>query len=99
MADLYCTVDLPDQTTRLRRLLVQLSRFTDYDCSSYLPAARTSATAARDDRERMQVGTALASIARCYSLRDDCPTARQLLGEAQAFIPALALNELAPVCR
>ena len=46
-------------------------------------------------------GTAkpVATIATCYSHREDCPTALKILGEAQAFIPALGVSELNAACR
>ena len=98
-ADLYCSVNDPDPAVRLRRLSRQLSMFTWFECSYYLPAARASGKAVSNDRERMQVGSALATIAKCYSDREDCPTARKVLTEAQAFIPALGVSELNAACR
>ena len=93
-AELYCDVNDPDPKVRLTRLMRQLSMFTWFECSYYLPAARASAKVATDKDERRQVGIALATIATCYSHREDCPTALKILGEAQAFIPALGVSEL-----
>ncbi len=98
-AELYCTVNDPDPAVRLRRLSRQLSMFTWFECSYYLPAARASGKVVGSDREKMQVGSALATIAKCYSDREDCTTARKVLTEAQAFIPALGLSELNAACR
>ncbi|MEO7093767.1 MAG: serine/threonine-protein kinase, partial [Polyangiales bacterium] len=98
-AELYCDVNDPDPKIRLTRLMRQLSLFTWFECSYYLPAARASAKVATDKDERRQVGIALATIATCYSHRKDCETARKILGEAQAFIPALGVSELNAACR
>ena len=98
-AELYCDVNDPDPKVRLTRLMRQLSMFTWFECSYYLPATRASAKVATDKDERRQVGIALATIATCYSHREDCPTALKLLGEAQAFIPALGVSELDAACR
>ena len=98
-AELYCDVNDPDPKVRLTRLMRQLSMFTRFECSYYLPAARASAKVASDKDERRQVGIALATIATCYSHREDCPTALKILGEAQAFIPALGVSELNAACR
>ncbi len=97
--DLYCSVNDPDPAIRLRRLSRQLSLFTSFECSFYLPAARASGKVVANDRERMQVGSALATIAKCYSDHGDCPTAHKVLGEAQGFIPALGVSELNAACR
>ncbi len=98
-AELYCSVNDPDPAVRLRRLSRQLSMFSWFECSYYLPAARASGKVVANDRERMQVGSALSTIAKCYSDRGDCPTARSVLVEAQAFIPAVGLSELNAACR
>jgi len=98
-ADLYCSVNDPDPAVRLRRLTQQLSLFTWFECSYYLPAARASGKVVANDRERMAVGSALARIAKCYSDHDDCPTGLKVLGEAQAFIPKLGVSELNAACR
>ena len=98
-AELYCPVDVPDPAVRLRRLSRQLSMFSWFECSYYLPAARASGKVVANDREKMQVGSALATIAKCYSDREDCPTARKVLAEAQVFIPALGVSELNAACR
>ncbi len=98
-AELYCDVNDPDPKVRLTRLTRQLSMFTWFECSYYLPAARASAKVATDKDERRQIGIALATIATCYSHREDCPTALKILGEAQAFIPALGVSELNAACR
>jgi hypothetical protein len=98
-SDLYCSVNDPDPVVRLRRLTKQLSLFTWFECSYYLPAARASGKVVANDRDRMAVGSALATIAKCYSDHDDCPTALKILGEAQAFIPKLGISELDAACR
>lgn len=98
-AELWCTVNDPDPAIRLRRLSKQLAMFTWFECSYYLPAARASGKVVANDRERMQVGSALATIAKCYSDHDDCAMARKVLGEAQGFIPALGVSELNAACR
>ncbi|MBL9014892.1 MAG: protein kinase [Myxococcales bacterium] len=98
-AELYCPVDVADPAVRLRRLSRQLSMFTWFECSYYLPAARASGKVVANDREKLQVGSALATIAKCYSDREDCTTARKVLTEAQAFIPALGVSELNAACR
>ena len=97
-ADLYCPPG-NDPEVRLRRISKQISLFRDFDCAYYLPHARAAARDASSDRDRQMVGSVLASIARCYSHRGDCATARKVLAEAQVFIPALALNELNAACR
>ena len=98
-AELYCSVNDPDPAVRLRRLMRQLSMFSWFECSYYLPAARASGKVVANDRERMQIGSALTTIAKCYSDRGDCTTARSVLGEAQTFIPAVGLSELNAACR
>jgi hypothetical protein len=98
-ADLYCPLT-NDPVIRLRRLQKQISMFeTSLDCDAYLPPLRASARLATTDRDRAIVGSLLATLAKCYSIHGDCATARGVLGEAQVFIPALALNELAAACR
>lgn len=98
-AELWCTVNDPDPAIRLRRLSRQLALFTWFECSYYLPAARASAKVVANAQERMQVGSALTTIAKCYSDREDCTTARKVLGEAQVLIPALGVSELNAACR
>lgn len=97
-ADIYCPVG-KDPVIRLRRLSKQLSLFSKFDCDYYLPPVRAAAAVATSDTDRRIVGSLLSRVAVCFSHRGDCDTARKVLGEAQVFIPALALNELNAQCR
>jgi hypothetical protein len=98
MADLYCPLT-SDPHTRLRRLARRLDMFHDIDCAMYLRPLRESAKIAESVRDRQLVGSLLNTVAKCFSVRGDCDRARAILGEAQVFIPALALDELAFACR
>ena len=97
MADEYCPLT-NDPETRLRRLGKRVNRFK-FECSAYVTPARAAAKVAESERDRRMVGSILAEIARCFSRRGQCDEARDLLGEAQVFIPALQLDELAAQCR
>ncbi len=98
MADLYCPLT-SDPETRLRRLARRLDMFHELDCQMYLRPLRESAKIAESERDRRLVGSLLNTVAKCFSFRGDCDRARDILGEAQVFIPALALDELASACR
>jgi len=98
IADLYCPFT-NDPAVRLRRLSKQISMSPKLDCDYFLGPARAAADAATTDKERHVVGSILSTIATCFSHRGDCDTAREVLAEAQVFIPQLALNELNAQCR
>jgi serine/threonine protein kinase len=98
-ADLYCPVT-NDPVVRLRRLGRQISTFArGMDCNMYLPHVRASAKAASSEQDKSLVGSLLREVAFCFSVREDCKTARIVLAEAQVFNPALQLNELTAACR
>ena len=99
IAELYCPVG-KDPAIRLRRLSRQISMSgPSLDCDFFLAPTRDSAAAASTDADRHTVGVLLSTLATCFSHRGDCDTARKVLGEAQVFIPKLALNELNSRCR
>jgi len=97
-ADLYCPVG-KEPVTRLRRLSRQISMSSRFDCEFYVTPTREAAAVATSDPDRHTVGVLLSTIATCFSHRGQCDTARKVLGEAQVFIPKLALNELNAQCR
>ena len=97
IADQYCPPG-NDPQTRLRRLAAQTNQYR-FDCDEYVASARAAAQVARGDLEQRVVAGVLVSIAKCFSVRGQCDQARALLGEAQVFVPALALNELSARCR
>ncbi|MDX2092789.1 MAG: serine/threonine-protein kinase [Kofleriaceae bacterium] len=98
-ADLYCPVT-NDPVVRLRRLKQQISMFArTMDCNTYLPHVRASAKVASSDQDKSLVGSLLREVAYCFSVREECKTARTVLAEAQVFNPRLELNELSPACR
>jgi len=97
VADQYCPPG-NDPKTRLRRLVAQTNQYR-FDCDEYLAPARAAAQVASGDLEQRVVASVLVAIAKCYSVRGQCDQARAILGEAQVFVPALALNELSARCR
>ena len=97
VADQYCPPG-NDPKTRLRRLVAQTNQYR-FDCDEYLAPARAAAQVASGDLEQRVVATVLVAIAKCYSVRGQCDQARAILGEAQVFVPAFALNELSARCR
>ena len=101
IADLYCPLaTTTDPKVRLRRLAKQIDLFaTTFDCDEYLPHARSAAKLVTTDHDKRVVGGVLRDIAFCYSKREDCTTARTILGEAKVFVAGLASNELAAACR
>ena len=101
IADLYCPVTAStDPQVRLRRLAKQIDMFaTSFDCDEYLPHARAAAKIVKTDRDKRVVGAVLRDIAFCYSKRDDCTTALNVLDEAKVFIPGFKTNELPAACR
>jgi len=97
-ADDYCPLT-NDPITRRRRLFAQTSHFMRFECSAYVAPARAVAREATSDVEKRQAASVLTTIAKCYSVRNQCDEARELLGEAQQLVPALTTSELAAQCR
>lgn len=92
-ADLWCPVG-----NDLHRLAQQVTMF-NRECDRYLAPARAIAKTVSSADDKHTIGSILASLATCHSHRGNCDLAKKILGEAQVFIPALALNELNAQCR
>jgi hypothetical protein len=98
VADDYCPLT-NDPITRRRRLFAQTSHFTRFECSAYVAPARAVAREATSAIEKQQAASVLVAIAKCYSLRSQCDSARELLADAQQLVPGLTTSELAAQCR
>ncbi len=99
-ANLYCPPD-SDPALKLKRLGMQISTRTHFDCTYYYKLTHTAGASASSEQDRRTIGSLLASIAKCYSTTDppDCARARTVLAEAQTYIPALDEYELGMGCR